>query len=78
MFTFEKHRGREQELTYHAGYKLGYFSGQVSILETAVDDITYLQAQNSTLVERVSYLENLVDKYKQLHEDTMKQLKVFL
>lgn len=36
----EKHKGKESEFTYHAGYSLGYIEGRISVLEDVLDDIS--------------------------------------
>lgn len=46
---FREHKGNESNKTYHAGYRLGYMSGQVNILQDAVEDISDLKARINQL-----------------------------
>lgn len=34
------HVGKEQSLTYHGGFDLGYLKGQIRELEDIIDDLT--------------------------------------
>lgn len=35
-----KHKGNEENFTYHGGFDLGYVKGQISILEDIIDYLT--------------------------------------
>lgn len=61
----QSHKGRETtELNYFAGYTYGQLSGQVGILEDAIDDMRDLEDEIKRLNSEISTSERDFDEYR--------------